>query len=153
MKRSPAGEPLEVEITDRQRRHSVERERVAQVARRAHDAGGGRGGVISILLTSDRRIRELNRRFRQRDRATDVLSFPDGERGPDRRRHVGDVAISLETAGRQSAESGCGLDAEVDRLVIHGVLHLLGHDHEVDDGEMMALQGRLLRALRRGGLR
>ena len=153
MSLAPAAEGVAVEIANRQRRHRVDRERVAAVVRRAHDAGGGRGGVVSILLTSDRGIRELNRRFREKDRATDVLSFPDGERGPDHRRHVGDVAISLQAAARQSSAARCSLDAELDRLVTHGVLHLLGHDHEEDDGEMMALQDRVLRALRRRGLR
>ena len=131
----------------------VDRERVAMVARRAHEVGGGEAGVISILLASDPAIRDLNRRFRRKDRPTDVLSFPDGEFGPDRRRHLGDVAISVQTAARQADHAGCSLAAEVDRLVTHGVLHLLGHDHEVDEGEMNALEGRILRRLRRGGLR
>jgi probable rRNA maturation factor len=142
-----------VEIDDRQRRHAVDRARVRRAARRAHDLGGGRGGVISILLASDRRLRALNRSFRGIDRATDVLSFPAGGRGRGAGRHLGDVAISVETAARQARASGWRLPQVIDRLVAHGVLHLLGWDHEADRGQMMTLQGRVLRSLRRPGRR
>lgn len=141
--------PLVVEVINRQRRHPVDRERVRRVARQAHRAAGGEGGAITILLTADERIRELNRRFRGLDRPTDVLSFPDGEVGPEGR-HVGDIAISMETAARSAAEESEDLGAAVDRLVAHGVLHLLGYDHDNDDGEMMALQARVLQELHGG---
>jgi len=109
--------------------------------------------VVSILFSGDRRLRELNRRFRGLDRSTDVLSFPAGEVGSDGRRHVGDIAISIETASRHAGAAGCSVSAEIDRLVTHGVLHLVGFDHEEDDGEMMALQARILRGLRRKTVR
>ena len=101
---------------------------------------------LSIVLVSDGRIRDLNRRYRKKDSATDVLAFPlDSESGgPSGRRSVkalrkaqgspprvlGDVVISLATARRQAQEFGHGLHQEVVRLVVHGVLHLLGYDHE-----------------------
>ena len=140
--------PLSVDIVNRQRRHRVDRARLEAACRSAHHAGGGRQGGIALLLSGDRRIRELNRSFRGQDRATDVLSFPDGESSPEGR-HLGDIAISVETARRNAEHAGGTLDEELDRLVVHGVLHLLGFDHEVDGGEMMALQARILRRLPR----
>jgi probable rRNA maturation factor len=89
------------------------------------------GADLSVVLTSDDQIRELNREWRGKDRATDVLSFSqiEGE-GPAARRVLGDVVISLDTAARQAAELGHDLEHEVSRLLVHGVLHLLGYDHE-----------------------
>ena len=143
---------LKVELVNRQRRFPVDRRRVCRAARNAWEAGGGAGpSGITVLFAGDRRIRDLNRRFREVDRPTDVLSFPDGATEPGGGVHVGDIAISLETAQRQAVRSARSLAGVVDRLVVHGVLHLLGYDHETDDGEMMALQGRILRSLRSGG--
>jgi probable rRNA maturation factor len=142
-----------VEIANRQRRWPVDRARIEAVARRTHAAAGGEPGGISILLTADRVLRGLNRRFRGVDRSTDVLSFPDGSASPEGGAYLGDMAISVETAAGQAERAGCSLAAELDRLVVHGVLHLLGYDHEVDGGEMMALQRRILRSLRRRGMR
>lgn len=96
---------------------------------------------LSVLFTSDRRMRELNREWRQKDRPTDVLSFP-GADTPEGR-HLGDVAISVPTARRQAAEAGHSLERELRILLLHGVLHCLGYDHEEDDGEMERLEARL----------
>ena len=144
-----ATEPdLEVEILDRQRRFAVDGERLRRVARHAFHRAGGRGEVLTILLARDRRLRHLNRDYRGIDRATDVLSFPDGEEVPEGGVCVGDVAVSVDAAERQASAAGCSREQELDRLVAHGVLHLLGYDHETDDGEMMALQARILDELR-----
>jgi probable rRNA maturation factor len=102
-----------------------------------------------VLLGGDRLLRRLNREFRGVDRPTDVLSFPDEGRDPDGYRRLGDIAISVETAAQQAGASGWTLAEVLDRLVVHGVLHLLGYDHERDGGSMMSLQGRILRRLRR----
>lgn len=93
---------------------------------------------ISILFTGDQGIRDLNHKFRGIDRSTDVLSFPqvldDGLETPGA--HVlGDVAISLETARRQSEAHGLSFEEELTLLLIHGILHLLGYDHEISDLE------------------
>jgi probable rRNA maturation factor len=88
-----------------------------------------------------RAIAGLNRGFRGRAGATDVLSFP-GEASPEGR-HLGDVVICVPVA-RQQAPAG-GVEPELRRLVLHGVLHCLGHDHETDDGEMSRLERRLRR--------
>src|SRR5579863_1435034 len=100
-----------------------------------------RGGV-SVLLTTDRAIRKLNRHFRGIDKATDVLSFPaaDAIAGVD-----GDLAIGVPTALRQAAEQGHSLGIEIKILILHGLLHLAGYDHEIDDGRM-ARRERVLRA-------
>jgi probable rRNA maturation factor len=93
-------------------------------------------------------VRRLNRVFRKKDKTTDVLSFPEsGRRLPDGTRPLGEIVISVPQAARQATASGHSLATELRVLVIHGYLHLLGYDHEVDDGTMMRLQARLARAL------
>lgn len=93
---------------------------------------------ISILFVGDQGIRDLNQQFRAIDRPTDVLSFPqisEGEPEIPGAPLLGDVAISLETARRQSAEHGLSLAEELTLLLIHGILHLLGYDHEISNQE------------------
>jgi probable rRNA maturation factor len=84
---------------------------------------------LSVLLTTDGRIRTLNRRWRSVDHATDVLSFP-ADDPPGSSPELGDLAISLDTAGRRAPKAGRSVRDEVDRYLVHGLLHLLGHDHE-----------------------
>lgn len=98
---------------------------------------------VHILLTDDARIRELNLRYRTLDQATDVLSFADGSTLPTGMTLLGQIIISLETARRQAEELGHSETRELHELVLHGVLHLLGHDHATDDGEMDALENGL----------
>ncbi|MEO8276317.1 MAG: rRNA maturation RNase YbeY [Thermoanaerobaculia bacterium] len=98
---------------------------------------------VGVRFSGDLAIRRLNRDFRGKDKATDVLSFP-GEPSPDGR-HLGDIVISVPTAKKQALERGAALDDEVRLLLLHGVLHCLGHDHETDDGEMERLERRLRR--------
>ncbi len=100
-----------------------------------------------MLITGDERLRELNRRWRQVDRATDVLSFPAGDRLPDGLLLLGEVAVSLDAARRQAEELHHDIEREVEELVLHGVLHLMGYDHETDGGEMNALELELRREL------
>lgn len=84
---------------------------------------------VSLLLCNDDLIRELNRLYRGKDSPTDVLSFPQNDPVL-----LGDVVISLDTAARQASELGTNLQGEVERLLVHGLLHLLGYDHETDEG-------------------
>lgn len=100
-----------------------------------------------MLVCDDATIRTLNRRFRHKDAATDVLSFPDGTALPDGGLYLGDVAISLDTAGRQAAERGVPLVRELELLLLHAVIHLAGYDHESDAGEMERLEKALRREL------
>lgn len=99
----------------------------------------GLKGEVAVLLTNDDGIRSLNRRFRKKNKATDVLSFP-AEPGFGT---AGDLAISVETAARQAAEQGHGLNIELRVLMLHGLLHLAGMDHETDDGAMARREARL----------
>ncbi len=115
--------------------------RVAEWAGRALAAADPRTkATVSVLLCGDARMRRLNRDFRKIDRPTDVLSFPSGEPG-----FLGDVAIDVPYAARQARKRGHALDREVQLLLAHGVLHLMGHDHETDDGEMFRLQRKVVR--------
>lgn len=98
---------------------------------------------FGVRFTGDRAIRRLNRDFRGIDAATDVLSFPGGPTPEGR--HLGDVVVSVPTARRQASERGEDPERELRALVLHGVLHCLGHDHERDDGEMERLERRLRR--------
>ncbi len=102
----------------------------------------GLTGEFSVLLTGDERLRALNLQFRGMDKPTDVLSFPalpetaNGGRG-------GDLAISLEMASVQAAAYGHTLQMEVKILILHGLLHLAGYDHERDQGQMSRRESRL----------
>ncbi len=99
-------------------------------------------GQVTVLLTTDAAIRKLNRRFRRKNKPTDVLSFPTD--GPVAAEIAGDLAISIPTARRQADERGHSLATEIKVLMLHGLLHLAGFDHESDAGEM-ARRERLLR--------
>lgn len=113
---------------------------------RTAQAAVGLRGEVDVLLAGDRMLRRLNREFRAKDKATDVLSFP---ASPELAGvHAGDLAISLETAQRQADEHGHILRDEVRVLLLHGLLHLYGMDHEVDSGEMAAREAALRAQLR-----
>jgi probable rRNA maturation factor len=99
-----------------------------------------RYGEVSVSLVSDREMRSINRKWRGKDKHTDVLSFPLDEG----RRHLGDVVISLDTARRQAREGGWPVSVELRRLLAHGLLHCAGHDHEKPDDAL-----RMRRAERR----
>jgi rRNA maturation RNase YbeY len=91
---------------------------------------------LSVSLVGDDEIRDLNRRYRQRDRPTDVLAFALREGAyPSVGNALGDVVISLDTARRQAGLRGGDLVDEVDRLLVHGILHLAGYDHEISPRE------------------
>ena len=106
----------------------------------------GLEGSIAALLTGDEEIRRLNREFRGKDKATDVLSFPPGEQAG-RVRVAGDLAISIETASREAERLGHSLDIELRVLLLHGTLHLAGYDHETDSGEMARKENALRKKL------
>ena len=134
---------MTIEVVNRQR---IRRLTVSPWVKRVEEmleAIGKPDSSVTIAFISDQKIRELNRQFRNIDKATDVLSFPsdssDGE--------MGDIAISIETAGRQAKQSGLTLDGEIAQLLLHGLLHLSGYDHETDNGEMNRLELRLRKKL------
>ncbi|CAI8022189.1 Endoribonuclease YbeY, partial [Geodia barretti] len=143
----PVNPPARFAVQNRQRRFAVDpRELSAFLERIAADVAPGDHRTATLRIVSDRKIRELNRRFRDQDRPTDVLAFP-----ADPAEYLGDLVVSADTAARQAQEVGVGLDDEIRVLAVHGYLHLLGYDHEQDRGEMERLE-RVLR-LRHGLLR
>lgn len=97
---------------------------------------------VSVLFCGDRAMRTLNRRYRGMDAPTDVLAFPAETGGL-----LGDIVISIPYASRQARRRGEPPAREIDRLLLHGFLHLSGYDHETDDGEMNALEKNLRRKL------
>ena len=99
---------------------------------------------LAILVTDDDKMKDLNQRYRKREGTTDVLSFPSADgQTPEGRKHLGDIVISYERAETQGKQIGHGAEKEIRFLCLHGILHLLGYDHETDGGEMLALQSRL----------
>lgn len=98
---------------------------------------------FGVRFASDREMRRLNRAFRGRDAPTDVISFP-GEATAEER-HLGDVVVAVPTARRQAAARGHRTERELRALLLHGVLHCLGHDHQTDGGAMARLERRLAR--------
>ncbi len=128
----------------------VEKAALAALADQAVD------GDLTILLTDDSRLQQLNRNYLDLDAPTDVLSFPADEIDPATgRRYLGDILISVPRAADQAGRGGHALDAEVQLLVVHGVLHLLGHDHARAAGKrrMWSAQTKILRQLGLGGIR
>ena len=108
-------------------------------------------GEVSVLITSDRRIRRLNRHYRKKNKPTDVLSFPAAPAGEGRKKIAGDLAISVDMAARQALTLDHPLATELKVLILHGLLHLAGFDHEADKGEMAARELALRRKLRLPG--
>ncbi len=109
-------------------------------------------GEVRVAVVSDARVRALNRHYRGKNHATDVLSFPSNEPATVRRRPrlLGDIVIARGVARRQARAAGHKEATELKVLALHGLLHLLGYDHERDEGTMAALERRLRR---KGGLR
>jgi probable rRNA maturation factor len=157
----PEGEQrsrLRVEISDERGRPLRASGLAAWLARVAPAAARG---IVSVGLVSDQRVRVLNRSYRRKDYATDVLSFPQAPRAAARARptsnqhlatsnFLGDIVIARGVARRQAREAGHSELTELKILALHGLLHLLGYDHERDDGRMHRVERRLRR---KGGLR
>ena len=119
--------------------------RVRRLLIRAARAARSRGSGVSVLFCADGRMRSLNRRYRGKDRSTDVLAFPAGQAAAG---YLGDIVISVPYAAREARRRREPAAREMDRLLLHGFLHLMGYDHETDRGQMDALEGRLRRRLR-----
>ncbi len=131
-----------VEVVNRQRRLQIDTRAWSNFATKALAAIGKNESSATIAFVSDKKIRELNRQFRGIDKATDVLSFPSD--GPE---DLGDIAVSVEIAAAQAKENGLKFDEEIAQLILHGLLHLSGYDHETDNGEMNRLELRLRKKL------
>jgi probable rRNA maturation factor len=139
---APVSSPLEVVLLNRQRRRRVRSDRLRRLL---EDAARSLGvsGEVALVLTRDPAVRQLNARYRGQDKPTDVLSFP----GPGGPAGLGDIVVSVDTAERNARRLGRTLQRELDVLALHGFLHVLGYDHETDDGTMDRLERRLRREL------
>ena len=133
-----------IEVVTRQRKTKIDIKAWETFAAHAAEAIGKSDSSATIAFVSDKTIRQLNRQFRGVDKATDVLSFPADDEDVS---NLGDIAISVDTAARQAKENGLKFDEEVAQLILHGLLHLSGYDHETDNGEMNRLELRMRRKL------
>ena len=145
-------------IVNRQRAVRLARRPLESFLRRAQEAVGFQGAGVTVCLVSDAEIARLNETFRKKKGPTDVLSFPAVvRRRPVRLRrgaaadkageYLGDIAVSPATARRYAKQNGRNLSSELRVLILHGVLHLLGYDHETDRGEMDRVEAKLRKRL------
>ena len=140
---------MEISVRNQQRKIKISPSLVREVARRTLEALGCSDAECSVLLVSDRRIRDLNHAYRKVASATDVLAFPMRE-GPGGELYpglLGDVVISVERARSQALEMGHSLTTEISILLVHGLLHLIGWDDAtaVSRKEMFAMQEEILK--------
>jgi probable rRNA maturation factor len=133
-------------ISNRQRRLTVDEEDLESFSQRLARAVRRSPHDFTVALVSDRRIRALNRRYRKQARPTDVLSFPLRASFPTNG-YLGEVVVSLETARRNARRYRHSPEEEIKLLILHGVLHLLGYDHETDRGQMNRRERQLRRRL------
>jgi probable rRNA maturation factor len=141
----------QVLISNRQRKVTVDCKRLRRVADLALKSLGFEEAELSVLLVSDRRIQQLNRQYLARNRPTDVLAFAQWEGGGETLRPdwLGDVVISVESAEEQAAQEGKGLNQELDLLLVHGILHLIGYEHTGAPEEAAAMGRKQRQLLRR----
>lgn len=120
-----------------------------RAAAAAFEDAGISEGEVSVMLSSDALVRELNKRFREKDQPTNVLSFPANTLDREGARFFGDVALAHETLVREAADEGKNAEAHLTHLTVHGVLHLLGfdHDNERDAEKMESLETKILARL------
>lgn len=132
----------EISVSNRQKRIGVDSGKIRSAARRILRELGFEGHDLSIVIVDDPEITRLNRQYFRRNRATNVISFAmnGGEEGPGHSRILGDVVVSAETAKRQAEEAGREGEEEILFLLIHGILHLAGYDHEGSAGERRKME-------------
>jgi probable rRNA maturation factor len=140
---------LMIEVVNRQRKVPMDSERWRVFTEKALKVVPAEGACVTVAFVSDRQMRELNRMWRRKVGTTDVLSFPAGQDEFEMAEGatLGDVVISVEQAARQARANGLEFEEEVSQLILHGLLHLCGYDHETDNGEMNRLELRLRRRL------
>lgn len=126
------------EIINRQRKIKFDRQNFEKFAGKALKSIPETGNkFVTVALVSDRQMRKLNKEFRGKNSTTDVLSFPfEPDEFETEENSLGDILISVEQAKRQAAENDLPLEIEIKQLILHGILHLCGFDHETDNGEM-----------------
>ena len=138
-----------IEIINRQRSRKLDANQWREFGERALRAIDSGKQTATIVLVSDAAIRKLNRQFRGQDHVTDVLSFPNQPEPfeAENQSQLGEVVISIQRAAVQAKQNGLTFSNEVEQLILHGLLHLCGYDHEADNGEMNRLELKLRRKL------
>ncbi len=127
-----------IDVVNLQRKISIDTAAIRSFAKTLSiNVPDAAGRVFSVAFVNDSRMKQLNELFRGKKTTTDVLSFPHepDEFDPDKD-NLGDIVISVEQAQRQAEENGLTLEGEIKQLILHGLLHLCGYDHETDNGEM-----------------
>jgi probable rRNA maturation factor len=138
-----------IEVVNRQRHRKIDPKPWQDFAAKALQAIGHGQREATIAFVSNNAMRSLNKRYRGLDRTTDVLSFPQEITDQkDLPSNLGDIAVSIEQADTQARQNGLELDEEIAQLILHGLLHLCGYDHETDNGEMNRLELRLRKKLK-----
>jgi len=134
-----------IEIVNRQRKIKIDTEVFRDFADKTVNLiTEANGKSVVVAFVSDHQMRQLNNRFRGKDLTTDVLSFPfEADEFETDKNVLGDIAISLEQAQRQALENDLTFSTEIKQLILHGILHLCGYDHETDNGEMNSLELKL----------
>tara|TARA_B100000315_G_scaffold260401_1_gene321443 strand:+ start:3147 stop:3635 length:489 start_codon:yes stop_codon:yes gene_type:complete len=135
-------EPLIVSLSNRQRMFRIRSQLLISTAKTILRHAGHLTGELSVLLINDRAMRALNAQYRGKNQATDVLSFPQPASQDGVAHLIGDVVISLQTATRQAQERQSTLHEEIVRLLVHGILHLLGYDHERSPQEFRRMRNK-----------
>jgi len=138
-----------IEIVNRQRRRKINAKQWREFAENILAAIGTKKPDVMIVFVGDEAIKKLNRQFRGKNYATDVLSFPSEAEAfeVENQAHLGEVVISVQRAAAQANSNGLSFSNEVKQLILHGLLHLSGYDHETDKGEMNRLELRLRKQL------
>lgn len=138
--------PSRVQVLDRQRRIRIYSGAVRSFCDGILDTLRQRSQTLSVVFVGARRMQELNRNYRGKEYATDVLSFSYGPETIDGKPFLGEIVIAPEIARQQAERYRQNPERELRKLMVHGILHLLGYDHETDRGEMNRLQDRVMRS-------
>lgn len=127
-----------VDVVNRQRKIKIDVKKWSEFVGRATDGiNEAAGKSLTVAFVSDRKMRELNGFYRGKSATTDVLSFPsEPDEFAENENYLGDIVISLEQAAKQAEENDLEFETEIKQLILHGILHLCGYDHETDAGEM-----------------
>ena len=138
-----------IEVINRQRRRKINAKQWRDFGEQSLRAIGKNEQSATIVFVGDEAIKKLNRQFRGKNYATDVLSFPSEAEAfeVDQQKHLGEVVISVRRAAAQARDNGLSFSNEVKQLILHGLLHLSGHDHETDKGEMDRIELKLRKQL------
>ena len=138
-----------IEIINRQRSKPINARQLRELGERALRTIGSSKQTATVVFVGDAAIRKLNKQFRGKDQVTDVLSFPNEAEAfeAENQSQLGEVVISVQRAADQAKQNRLTFSNEVEQLILHGLLHLCGYDHETDDGKMNRLEVKLRKKL------